>query len=224
MPANRKECRRACPARPPRRRTRPSTDRRRAVLRPPARPGLRRGTAGVEGVGLSGLRGPAAGRGLAATARRWPQSGRLVLVPGGADGVAGRKRRHGRDARPGKCPRLAAHPRRRLARCGLPRRDAARPRRTATRGEADGGATGTVLGSPAPAPNTAETDPTPSLAAADPPAPAPSTAVPPALVALARKVADEHRVRTGTDIDTSTLRARLGVPLPLAEAIATQLI
>ncbi|WP_328918677.1 DUF2637 domain-containing protein [Streptomyces jietaisiensis] len=77
---------------------------------------------------------------------------------------------------------------------------------------------------PAPAPNTAETDPTPSLAAADPPAPAPSTAVPPALVALARKVADEHRVRTGTDIDTSTLRARLGVPLPLAEAIATQLI
>ncbi|MFJ3944431.1 DUF2637 domain-containing protein [Streptomyces griseoaurantiacus] len=76
---------------------------------------------------------------------------------------------------------------------------------------------------PAPAPNTAETDPTPSLAAADPPAPAPSTAVPPALVALARKVADEHRARTGAAIDTSTLRARLGVPLPLAEAIATQL-
>ncbi|MGW5619500.1 DUF2637 domain-containing protein [Streptomyces olivaceus] len=81
---------------------------------------------------------------------------------------------------------------------------------------------------PAPAPNTAETDPTPSLAAADPQAPAssapaPSTAVPPALVALARKVADEHRARTGTAIDTSTLRARLGVPLPLAEAIATQL-
>ncbi|MBA2807431.1 DUF2637 domain-containing protein [Streptomyces sp. KM273126] len=53
-----------------------------------------------------------------------------------------------------------------------------------------------------------------------PPAPSP---VPPALVALARKVADEHRARTGTAIDTSTLRARLGVPMPLAEAIATQL-
>ncbi|MGW2824138.1 DUF2637 domain-containing protein [Streptomyces sp. NPDC001443] len=50
----------------------------------------------------------------------------------------------------------------------------------------------------------------------------PST-VPPALVALARKVADEHRTRTGTAIDTTTLRARLGVPLPLAEAIAAQL-
>ncbi|MFJ7900451.1 hypothetical protein ACIQ6V_08085 [Streptomyces sp. NPDC096198] len=28
---------------------------------------------------------------------------------------------------------------------------------------------------------------------------------------------------TGTVIDTSTLRARLGIPLPLAEAIATEL-
>ncbi|MER5411079.1 DUF2637 domain-containing protein [Streptomyces sp. NPDC002769] len=62
------------------------------------------------------------------------------------------------------------------------------------------------------------------------PAPEPSAvhsplnaAVPPALVALARKVADEHRARTGAAIDTSTLRARLGVPLPLAEAIAAQL-
>ncbi|QOV37289.1 DUF2637 domain-containing protein [Streptomyces ferrugineus] len=54
-------------------------------------------------------------------------------------------------------------------------------------------------------------------------APSPPTPVPPALVALARKVADEHRARTGTPIDTSTLRARLGVPMPLAEAIATQL-
>ncbi|MCZ9341732.1 SpdA protein, partial [Streptomyces sp. TRM76130] len=54
------------------------------------------------------------------------------------------------------------------------------------------------------------------------PAPAPAS-VPPALVALARKVADEHRTRTGTAIDTSTLRARLGVPMPLAEAIAAHL-
>ncbi|MEV6998516.1 DUF2637 domain-containing protein [Streptomyces sp. NPDC093982] len=52
--------------------------------------------------------------------------------------------------------------------------------------------------------------------------PSPSP-VPPALVDLARKVANEHRARTGTPIDTSTLRARLGVPVPLAEAIATQL-
>ncbi|MEU1893654.1 DUF2637 domain-containing protein [Streptomyces pristinaespiralis] len=54
-------------------------------------------------------------------------------------------------------------------------------------------------------------------------APPPPSPVPPALVTLARKVADEHRARTGTDIDTSTLRARLGVPMPLAEAITTQL-
>lgn len=67
-------------------------------------------------------------------------------------------------------------------------------------------------------------EPTTELPAAEsesvPPSPSP---VPPALVALARKVADEHRARTGTDIDTSTLRARLGVPMPLAEAITTQL-
>ncbi|QFZ74280.1 DUF2637 domain-containing protein [Streptomyces fagopyri] len=62
------------------------------------------------------------------------------------------------------------------------------------------------------------------------PAPEPSAvhsplnaAMPPALVALAHKVADEHRTRTGTAIDTATLRARLGVPLPLAEAIAARL-
>ncbi|MEU3277276.1 DUF2637 domain-containing protein [Streptomyces antibioticus] len=55
------------------------------------------------------------------------------------------------------------------------------------------------------------------------PAPPSATPVPPALVAHARKVADEHHARTGTPIDTPTLRARLGVPLPLAEAIATQL-
>ncbi|GGV69705.1 SpdA protein [Streptomyces griseoloalbus] len=53
--------------------------------------------------------------------------------------------------------------------------------------------------------------------------PSPTAPVPPALVALARKVADEHRARTGAAIDTSTLRARLGVPMPLAEAIAAHL-
>ncbi|MDX3587685.1 DUF2637 domain-containing protein [Streptomyces europaeiscabiei] len=79
----------------------------------------------------------------------------------------------------------------------------------------------------APQPPSTEVDPPvavaelPSVEAGSaPPSPAP---VPPALVALARKVADEHHARTGTPIDTSTLRARLGVPMPLAEAIAAQL-
>ncbi|MDN0198301.1 DUF2637 domain-containing protein [Streptomyces sp. S.PNR 29] len=47
--------------------------------------------------------------------------------------------------------------------------------------------------------------------------------VPAALVAHARKVAAEHHTRTGTPIDTPTLRARLGVPAPMAEAIAAHL-
>ncbi|MEU2602354.1 DUF2637 domain-containing protein [Streptomyces hirsutus] len=64
----------------------------------------------------------------------------------------------------------------------------------------------------------------PELPAAEPePAPPSTPPVPSALVTLARKVADEHRARTGTPIDTSTLRARLGIPLPLAEALSTHL-
>ncbi|KDN75508.1 SpdA protein [Streptomyces olindensis] len=79
----------------------------------------------------------------------------------------------------------------------------------------------------APEPTAAEVEP-PTVASELPAiapesAPPPPSSVPPALVTLARKVADEHRARTGTDIDTSTLRARLGVPMPLAEAITTQL-
>ncbi|MGW6748886.1 DUF2637 domain-containing protein [Streptomyces sp. NPDC055006] len=58
-------------------------------------------------------------------------------------------------------------------------------------------------------------------AAAEPADPAP--AVPAALVAHARKVADDHKIRTGTAIDTDTLRSRLGVPPQLADAIAAQL-
>ena len=83
--------------------------------------------------------------------------------------------------------------------------------------------------STAQAPEPTATDIEPPTAAPELPAAAPESAppsaspVPPALVTLARKVADEHRARTGTDIDTSTLRARLGVPMPLAEAITTQL-
>ncbi|MGW0337458.1 DUF2637 domain-containing protein [Streptomyces sp. NPDC003011] len=75
------------------------------------------------------------------------------------------------------------------------------------------------------APATPVTTTAPELPSAAPlPAAQPTAApVPPALVALARKVADDHRTRTGMDIDTPTLRARLGVPLPLAEAIAAQL-
>ncbi|MPY54100.1 SpdA protein, partial [Streptomyces sp. K1PN6] len=60
------------------------------------------------------------------------------------------------------------------------------------------------------------------------PAPAPALpeaapAVPPALIDHARKVATDHRTRTGTDIDTATLRARLGIPEDLAGAIVAQL-
>ncbi|MFJ4486818.1 DUF2637 domain-containing protein [Streptomyces longwoodensis] len=58
------------------------------------------------------------------------------------------------------------------------------------------------------------------------PAPLPASLpvpVPVALVEHARKVAAEHHARTGTAIDTPTLRARLGVPPPMADAIAAQL-
>ncbi|CAM5399508.1 DUF2637 domain-containing protein [Streptomyces griseus] len=73
-------------------------------------------------------------------------------------------------------------------------------------------------------------DPAPELPlapAADPapvpvPAPAPA-AVPPALLDHARKLADAHQTATGDRIDAVTLRARLGVPAPLADAITAQL-
>ncbi|MER6131495.1 DUF2637 domain-containing protein [Streptomyces sp. NPDC001815] len=61
---------------------------------------------------------------------------------------------------------------------------------------------------------------TPALPAADP---EPAPQVPGALVAHARKVADDHQTRTGSRIDSDTLRARLGVPAPMADAIAAQL-
>ncbi|MEU2799107.1 DUF2637 domain-containing protein [Streptomyces sp. NPDC007117] len=54
------------------------------------------------------------------------------------------------------------------------------------------------------------------------PAPAP-VAVPPALLDHARKLADTHHATTGNRIDPATLRARLGVPAPLADAITAQL-
>ncbi|MDK9498406.1 DUF2637 domain-containing protein [Streptomyces katrae] len=69
-----------------------------------------------------------------------------------------------------------------------------------------------------------EPEPEPEVPAAPalPAAPTP-VAAPPALVAHARKIAAEHRARTGADIDAENLRSRLGVPYPLAEAIAAQL-
>ncbi|WP_030720961.1 DUF2637 domain-containing protein [Streptomyces sp. NRRL S-237] len=69
-----------------------------------------------------------------------------------------------------------------------------------------------------------QADPLPALPAPAPaPAPAPRVSAPPALVAHAQKIAADHRTRTGSDIDTETLRARLGVPPQMAEAIAAQL-
>ncbi|MEV3995840.1 DUF2637 domain-containing protein [Streptomyces halstedii] len=56
-----------------------------------------------------------------------------------------------------------------------------------------------------------------------PPAQSPVPSVPAALIDHARKVADEHRTRTGSPIDTDTLRSRLGVPPHLADAIAAHL-
>lgn len=77
----------------------------------------------------------------------------------------------------------------------------------------------TPVPAPQAAPLAADED-APALPAADP---APAVPVPDALVAHARKVADDHRARTGSAIDTDTLRARLGVPAPMADAIAAQL-
>ncbi|MFF9215457.1 DUF2637 domain-containing protein [Streptomyces viridosporus] len=83
-----------------------------------------------------------------------------------------------------------------------------------------------------PEPAAAEPDPVPDPVAVpaseEPPAlttaaPSPPVPVPAALVDHARKVAADHEKRTGARIDTATLRARLGVPPHLADAIAAQL-
>ncbi|MDQ0697467.1 DUF2637 domain-containing protein [Streptomyces sp. W4I9-2] len=79
----------------------------------------------------------------------------------------------------------------------------------------------TVERAPEPAP---ELPPTPaSEEAATSPLSAPAAAVPPALLDHARKLADTHQATTGSRIDSATLRARLGVPAPLADAITAQL-
>lgn len=68
-----------------------------------------------------------------------------------------------------------------------------------------------------------EPEPTPEPPAIETPPQHPPVPVPAALVDHARKVAAEHHTRTGAPIDTPTLRARLGVPAPIAEAIAAHL-
>ncbi|MZD07462.1 DUF2637 domain-containing protein [Streptomyces sp. SID5785] len=62
-----------------------------------------------------------------------------------------------------------------------------------------------------------EAAPTPT----EPAAPAP--AVPPALLDHAQKIADAHRASTGSPMAPEVLRARLGVPAPMADAIASHL-
>ncbi|MGW8972672.1 DUF2637 domain-containing protein [Streptomyces platensis] len=64
--------------------------------------------------------------------------------------------------------------------------------------------------------------PTPDVVEPAPPS-RPADQVPAALIHHAQKVATEHHIRMGAPIDTATLRARLGVPAPLAEAIAARL-
>ncbi|WP_405436189.1 DUF2637 domain-containing protein [Streptomyces anulatus] len=79
----------------------------------------------------------------------------------------------------------------------------------------------TVERAPDPAP---ELPPAPTAEPTPVPAPAPApAAVPPALLDHARKLADAHQTTTGARIDAATLRARLGVPAPLADAITAQL-
>ncbi|MBI0383905.1 SpdA protein, partial [Streptomyces albiflaviniger] len=86
---------------------------------------------------------------------------------------------------------------------------------------------GTLLAHTAPAPEAASVPAAPETAgppAAPEPEPRqPAPHVPAALVTHARKLADDHQARTGSPIDTNTLRARLGVPAPLADAIASHL-
>ncbi|WP_103516643.1 DUF2637 domain-containing protein [Streptomyces sp. SM10] len=78
----------------------------------------------------------------------------------------------------------------------------------------------TVERAPDPAP---ELPPAPAPVPKPAPVSAPTVAVPPALLDHARKVADTHHATTGDRIDSATLRARLGVPAPLADAITAQL-
>ncbi|WP_108999492.1 DUF2637 domain-containing protein [Streptomyces rishiriensis] len=72
-------------------------------------------------------------------------------------------------------------------------------------------------------PETAPEPTAPAPPAIEAPLDRPAVPVPAALIDHARKVAAEHHTRTGTPMDVTTLRARLGVPAPMAEAIASHL-
>ncbi|MFF7494978.1 DUF2637 domain-containing protein [Streptomyces rubiginosohelvolus] len=78
----------------------------------------------------------------------------------------------------------------------------------------------TVERAPDPAP---ELPPVPAAEPEPVPAPVSAVAVPPALLDHARKLANSHHATTGSRIDSATLRARLGVPATLADAITAQL-
>ncbi|MFZ4275627.1 DUF2637 domain-containing protein [Streptomyces arboris] len=80
----------------------------------------------------------------------------------------------------------------------------------------------TRLPDAAPIPSPAD-EPPATKALSSPTAPSPELPVPAVLIDHARKVADEYRTRTGSPIDTDTLRSRLGVPPHLADAIAARL-
>ncbi|MFE5755542.1 DUF2637 domain-containing protein [Streptomyces massasporeus] len=74
---------------------------------------------------------------------------------------------------------------------------------------------------PEPAPPAAAT---PVLAPAPPkPTPPPAPVVPAALLDHARKIADTHRASTGSPMPAEVLSARLGLPAPMADAIAAEL-
>ena len=173
-------------------------------------------------------RGPAPGRRLASAAHRWPVPAGLVLVPDRAVASLGAnvataglldlsaRRRPGCASCVAGWPALAflggtllAHSPTAEDRVPDPPAPAAPSplrRSSRNRGLRPGpGARRDPRGSKTPA----------ALPAADPTPTAPP--VPAALVDHARKVADDHQARTGSRIDTDTLRARLGVPPQLAE-------
>ncbi|MFD6153551.1 DUF2637 domain-containing protein [Streptomyces sp. NPDC060243] len=74
-----------------------------------------------------------------------------------------------------------------------------------------------------------EEEPAPAALPAADPAPVPTApkpsapGVPPALLDHARKVADAHRAASGEPIPAATLRARLGLPEALANAVTAEL-
>ncbi|WP_405365743.1 DUF2637 domain-containing protein [Kitasatospora sp. NBC_00039] len=75
-----------------------------------------------------------------------------------------------------------------------------------------------------PSPPVPELAPIPVPEPTPEPAPAAVPTVPSFLLDHARKVADDHRIRTGNPIDAATLRTRLGIKDPLASALVAELV